>query len=208
MAYRKQQERMPAAEPGPGCYTFEQMNIMTNSNRLWMEYAFWMRALIDSTAIGSEREEYIAGKLFDDLMQEYFLLFEFYYGTQLARTFRSLFTNFASGAWGLVRAIKSNNAEEINAQTVQLYQRADELSDFLGRINPYYNANEWKNFFYQAIELVIDEALSVINKDYAREIEISDSMADLSMLMGNYMAGGLLASHLSACGNFISCREE
>ena len=191
MIYRKQQEQTPL--PGSGCITFEQMNIMTNSNRLWMEYAFWMRALINAAISDPEREEYIAGKLFNGVMLEYFLLFEFYYGTRLAETFRSLFTNFASGAWGLVRAIKSNNEAAINAQTRQLYQSADQLSDFLGQLNSYYDANEWKNFFYQAIQLIIDEALSIINKDFAREIEISDSMADLAMLMGNYMGNGILA---------------
>jgi hypothetical protein len=179
--------------PQAGCITFEQMNIITNLNKLWMEYAFWMRALINSTLIDSEREGFIADKLFNGVMLDFFNLFEFYYGAQLAQTFMNLFTNFATGAWGLLRALKNNNEAEINAQTVQLNQRANELADFFAQINVYYSADQWRYLFYQAIRLIIDEALSIINKDFDKEIEISDSMANLAMLMGDYTARGLLA---------------
>lgn len=176
-----------------GCITFEQMNVITGLNKLWMEYAFWMRALINSTLNDSEREGFIADKLFNGVMLDFFNLFELYYGAQLAKTFMDLFTNFATGSWGLIRALKNNNPEEINAQTVQLNRRADELADFLAQINVYYSADQWRYLFYQAIRLIADEALSIINKDFEREIEVSDSMANLAMLMGDYTARGLLA---------------
>lgn len=192
MVNKDQQEQAPF--PDSGCFTFEQLNVMTNSNKLWMEYAFWVRALLNAVISEPEKEPYIADKLFNGVIPEYFILFEFYYGTQLAETFRSLFTNFAAGAWGLVRALESSNEEAINVQTTQLYQIVDELADFLAQLNTYYSAEEWKEFFYRAIELIIDETLALIQKNFQREVEISDSMANLAMQMGSYMANGIISA--------------
>lgn len=191
MVYKNEQNQ--AASPASNCFTFEQMNIITNSIKLWMEYAFWMRALINSTISQPERQTYVAGKLFNGVIPEFYTLFEFYYGAQLAKTFMTLFTNFTTGIWGLVTALKSNNKEEINKQTVQLYHSADELANFLARINAYYSADQWKSYFYEAIRLVIDEATSIISKNFAKEVEVSDSMANLVMSMGDYMSRGILA---------------
>ena len=99
---------------------------------------------------------------------------------------------------GVAAALKNNNQDEINNQTVQLYRSADELANFLARINVYFNADQWKNLFYQAARLAIDEAVSILNKDFGKEVQISDSMANLAMLMGNYMARGILAGSYPA----------
>jgi len=176
------------------CITFEQMNIISNSNKLWMEFAFWIRELIETTIRDSERQSYIANKLFGDVIREFYILFEFYYGTQLAQQFMNLLTNFTTGIWRLAESLKNNNAEQVNAYTVQLYQSSDDLAKFLAQINLFYEESRWKSFFDRAVNLAIDEATALLANDFAREVDASSSMADLVSLMGNYMARGIIGS--------------
>lgn len=192
MIYKSQDNALPETR----YITFEQMNIITNSNKLWMEFAFWVRALIESVIRDPERESVIANKLFEDVIKEFYILFEFYYGTQLAQQFMNLLTNFTTGIWRLVEALKNNNTEQVNEYTMQLYQTADDLARFLAQINLYYDESQWRNLFYQAIRLVIDEATSLLSNDFEREVEVSSSMADLVTLMGNYMARGIISGSM------------
>ena len=192
MIYKSQDNALPETR----YITFEQMNIITNSNKLWMEFAFWVRALIESVIRDPERESVIANKLFEDVIKEFYILFEFYYGTQLAQQFMNLLTNFTTGIWRLVEALKNNNTEQVNEYTMQLYQTADDLARFLAQINLYYDESQWRNLFYQSIRLVIDEATSLLSNDFEREVEVSGSMADLVTLMGNYMARGIISGSM------------
>jgi len=174
--------------------TFEQMNIITNSNKLWMEFAYWVRALIYSTIKDPERQPFIANKLFEGVVPQFHTLFEFYYGTQLAQQFMSLFTSFISSIWGVAVALKSNNQEQANSYTSQLYQTIDSLAKFLAQINIYYDETQWRNLLYQAAKLSIDEATALLTNDFKKEIEVSSSMADLADTIGNYMARGIISS--------------
>lgn len=182
--------------PGKNYITFEQMNIINNSNKLWMEFAFWMRSLIYTTIRDPVRQTFVANKLFNGVALEYYILFEFYYGTELAKQFMNLFTNYITGAWRLVEALRNNNTEEVNTQTVLLYQGADNLAAFLAKVNLYYSEEQWKNLLYQSIQLIIDEAIAISREDFEKEIEISSSMADLVMIIGDYMARGIIAGSL------------
>lgn len=177
--------------------TFEQMNIITNSNKLWMEFAYWVRALIYSTIKDPERQQFIANKLFEGVAAEFYTLFEFYYGTQLAQRFMNLFTNFMTGIWRIAEALKSNAPDQVNAYTAQLYQTVDSLAKFLAQINLYYEEDQWRNLLFQAVKLAIDETTSILSNDFQKEIEVSSSMADLSIMLGNYMAGGIISGSMS-----------
>lgn len=177
--------------------TFEQMNIITNSNKLWMEFAYWVRALIYSTIKDTERQPFIANKLFEGVVRDFHTLFEFYYGTQLALQFMDLFTNFITGIWRITEALKSNNPEEADTYTAQLYQTVESLAKFLAQINLYYDEDQWRSLLYQAVRLVIDEAASILSNDFEKEIDVSSSMADLAIMIGNYMARGIISGSMT-----------
>jgi len=176
--------------------TFEQMNIITNSNKLWMEFAYWVRALIYSTIKDPERQQFIANKLFEGVAAEFYTLFEFYYGTQLAQRFMNLFTNFITGIWRISEELKNNNPDQVNAYTAQLYETVDSLAKFLAQINLYYQEDQWRYLLFQAVKLAIDETTSILSNNFQKEIEVSSSMADLSIMLGNYMAGGIISGSM------------
>ncbi|MDD3169641.1 MAG: hypothetical protein PHC91_09325 [Eubacteriales bacterium] len=192
MVYKNQNDFLPDSR----YITFEQMNIITNSIKLWMEFAFWMRALIYSTIRDPVRQTVVANKLFEGVSAEFYTLFGFYYGTELAKQFMNLFTGFITGIWRLVEALKNNNREEVNDLYIKLYQATDELAAFLAQINVYYEEAQWKNFLYQAVKLAIDEATSILREDFENEVEVSSSMADLVLMIGNYMARGIISASI------------
>lgn len=85
----------------------------------------------------------------------------------------------------------------MNAYTAQLYQTVDRLAKFLAQINLYYEEDQWRNLLFQAVNLAISETTSILSNDFQKEIEVSSSMADLSIMFGNYMARGIISGSMT-----------
>lgn len=56
------------------------------------------------------------------------------------------------------------------------YANADEIATFLSSINPYLPENEMREMFYQHLDLTKQETVSMIDKDYKKDIEIYDEI--------------------------------
>lgn len=76
MVYKQEQDQ--PASPGLNNLTYEQVNVITNAVKLWIEYFFWMRSLIEYTINAPERLPFIAGKLYNDVIPKFYSLFEFF----------------------------------------------------------------------------------------------------------------------------------
>lgn len=75
-----------------------------------------------------------------------------------------------------------------------LYEGADDRAAFLSRINAYWDQATWRDFFIQYISMLNELILSIMEENYENEIRVFDRMGNLSVLMGNYMARGIIQS--------------
>jgi len=109
----------------------------------------------------------------------------------------NLFTNFITGIWRIAEALKNNTPDQVNAYTAQLYETVDSLAKFFAQINLYYEEEQWRTLLLQAVRLAIEEITSILGNDFQKEIEVSSSMADLSIMLGNYMARGIFSGSMT-----------
>lgn len=173
--------------------TYEQMNIITSTQTLWARLGFLIRDLMIAVFRDPDRVESTAEQLYNLLAVDFYNLFSFVYGSETAQQFINYSSRAITDLWSLLEGISTNNQEKVDSSTVDVYKTADQLSTFLASINPYWSADQWKNFFYQYIRTTIDEALALVSNDFNKEHQLFQQLERLSALMGDYMARGIIA---------------
>lgn len=186
----KMQEVLPKSEQ---YLTQEQMNIIINSQRLWLELAFTIRSLMIAVIRDPERTQSAANRLYNIVEINFYNYLRLFYGPDVAQQLVNYLSNFITNMWRLFEAISTNNTEEMNSSVVKLYENADQASSYLASINIYWNEQQWKDFLYQSIRGTIDEATALASKDFEKEYQIFNRLADLATLMGDYMARGIIS---------------
>lgn len=171
--------------------TFEQLNTINTFQRLWTYIAVWMRSFIQATMFGSPNLKEVSDKLYS-LPLNFYDIFSSYYGTQYARQFVNLLSNFIMSGMRLVEGMKNNDQALVNTSTAQWYQNADQLAQFFMTLNIFWDYNQWRYLLYQYIRAKIDELIAITSKDYRREIDMFETIEDITFVIGNYMARGLI----------------
>jgi len=170
-----------------------QLGIIGRLRRLWIEVSVWMRDLAIATIRDPERESATAAQLFTGVINEFYQIFSTYYDPDIAQQVVNLLYRIFTSIWELIRAVKENNQEAVNESTRQLYQRANDLSNYLAQINFFWGAEQWQNLLYQYIRLKIVQIISIARGDFERETGLYRELENIAVLMGNYMAGGFIA---------------
>ena len=179
--------------PDGNYYTQEQVNIITNAQRLWTEASFTLRSLMFAVMRDPERTQSAANQLYDIVLRNFYELFRFYYGPDISQQFQNLMSSYFTALWRLYEGITNNNTDEVNTSTTDLYQIVDQISSFLQSINLYWSKDQWQSFLLHHTELKINQALALAQKDFEKEYQIYRQIRDSSTLMGDYMARGLIA---------------
>jgi len=173
--------------------TQEQMNIIINSQRLWLQLAFTIRSLMITVMRDPERTPVVANQLYSVITNNFYNYFRFFYGPEIAQQFVNLISNYITHFWRLFEALHTNNSEAINSNTSELYRSVDQIASFLASINVYWSEEQWRSFLYQFTRTKIEQALALATKDFDREYQLYRSIEDYAVLMGDYMARGIIS---------------
>jgi hypothetical protein len=118
--------------------TYGQLNLITSSRFNWALLAAWTREYIHSVADGLSNVKEVGDRLYRVPVDFYNLVLTF-----VGRTNADRVPNITSlrmiTLMTLINAMKNNDVETVNANTLGLYQLADELASFLAEINPYWS---------------------------------------------------------------------
>jgi hypothetical protein len=170
--------------------TYGQLNLITSSRFNWAVLAAWTREYIHSVADGLPNVKEIGDRLYSVPVDFYNLVLPF-----IGRTNADRVLNLTSlrqiTLMSLIHAMKNNDVETVNANTMRLYQLANELAAFLAQINPYWSQDTWRSLFYQNIRMNLDLATSYMSGDYGKDIALYDELLQHSSLLGDEMAAGM-----------------
>jgi hypothetical protein len=180
-------------------FSYEQMNIISGSQRSWTQLAVYLGKFINDSVYGLPSADDISIRLFQVPadFRDTFLLF---YGPEVGNRVGGYFTNFIAKATNVVEGYKSGNIDMVNQGTQQWYNISNELARFLSSINIFWDEGQWKNLFYQYIQLKLDTIIAILSGDYQREILIYDKLFDLTNIMGTFMATGLITHDIQTAG--------
>lgn len=175
--------------------TREQMNIVINSQRLWLQLVFAIRSLLFTVLRDPERTESAANQLYGVVSNSFYNYLRFFYGPSAAQQFANLLSAYLTSIWRIFDEIVSTGYDQASdSNTAALYRNAEQIAVYLAGLNVYWSEEQWKSFFSQLTQLVIQEAITLAAKDFNGEYQLYQRIVDLAILMGDYMARGIIAS--------------
>lgn len=188
----------------PRNVTFEQMNAIIAFRTVWLEMALWMRNFIYSFIDDHPRLNAVTNRLYVGVPLRFYNALVVFYGPQIAEEYLNRISRIILIFWRLVDAMKSGNQEEADRITVELYETANQGAAFLASINDYWDESVWRDLYTQFISMGIQVILSILQGNYENEIRVFDRIQDLAVVMGDYMARGILATGLNQPASTIS----
>lgn len=167
------------------------LELNNEMRRLWQEHGIWTKLAITALASNAPDTQLVTARLLrngDDFAK----LFSNFYDPTSSQKFGELIKEHLMIAADLVMAAKRNDTNAMNAIEKKWYANADEIANFMGSINPYWNVFEVRNMLHQHLALVKDEAVAILNHKYAEEITIFDQIGMQAMMMADMFTNGII----------------
>lgn len=173
------------------CIPIGQMNLIFSIRTVWMLFALWTRAYLFSVATGLGNLNDVAQKLYG-IPSDLYNILGLVFGNTAAQTILNYLSLFVINLQTAMIGLKNGDQASVNTSTVNLYQISADLSDYLHQINPFWVAVQWRNLLDTYIVLALQEAVALIGGNYTRDIELFDRLVNQAILLGDYMANGLI----------------
>ncbi|MDD2504439.1 MAG: hypothetical protein PHG58_11445 [Clostridia bacterium] len=165
-------------------------NMIKDFRKLRTEWAYLTRFYIVARIVGFGDEGYVTQRLYE-LTQQMKEKFELILGTEVAHELLNHLSIYIIRTEELINAILSGDQAAIEAQTNAFYQYGDNLSAYLGSINPYWDETVWKQLFNTSAEFIIKESYEFLTKDYAAAMKTFEELLYSFLAIGDYFALGL-----------------
>lgn len=153
--------------------TFEQMSIIIHSQRLWQQLSYWVRALIIATLRDPARQPSVLDRLYTGTTREFYDYFRLMYGAEVAEHLLQIISGTVVNLLNVIEGIKNNNQDQVNSNTLKLYETADVFSAYLHELNSHWEELLWRNYLYQFIRLILDQTVTIATEKFDDEIVIA-----------------------------------
>lgn len=173
------------------CIPPSQLNLIFQSRIIWRDLSTWLRAYIASKHGGLGDIEAIWEKI-NELILKAANIFSLVFGDQVANQYLSLLTNYFNVLSSLIDTQVSGDTNAESEYTKQLYEISDQIAAFLSETNPYWVEDQWKKLIYQFNQRTIEESRTFKSKEFRRNVNIFDSILNLTSEIGDYFSQGIL----------------
>lgn len=191
-------ENIVTPVPGIENLTYEDVNTLLNSQRLWLDIVQWTRNFYHGAFQNLPDQSVAGNQLFVELPADLYNEFRKYYSEQVSQQFLNNISRMTAENWQLATAYKNKDKTAIDLSTAQWYQIADELAEFLAETNKYLDEAQLKTLLYEYINLKIKEITTLISGNYELEAKIYSDIEDVIVRMAIYAAMGIIAARHAA----------
>ena len=173
-----------------------KLDLMNTMRMLWEQHGAWTRMAIISMVFGLPDEDVTINRLLQNPVDFDNALTPFY-GEKTAKKFSDLLRDHLVIAAQLVKAAKAGNNKLAMIAEKKWYENADEIAIFLSSINPYWSKESWMSMLHEHLALVKAEAVAMLTKDYAADVQVYDKIEAQALKMADMMSEGIIRQFLS-----------
>ncbi|MBL4934556.1 acetylglutamate kinase [Clostridium sp. YIM B02515] len=119
-------------------------------------------------------------------------VFRVYYGDRADSRLRDLIRKHLIIAAQLVNAAKAGDNAAAAEIEKKWYANGDEIATFVGSINPYWSAEDWKRMYRTHLGLVKSEAVNLLTKNYSAETSTYDELESQALEIADIMIHGIV----------------
>ena len=181
------------AESGQGqCFTIEQVNAIYDIRTFWFELVSWTRAYMGSRYFGVLDPDEVFARLRQVPADYVNRLIQVFGPSPYADELLYELNIYLDLLSQLITAQIENNQEEIDRITRLLYQNAVNRARLISTINPFYSEEEWRRRLFSNLRDTINESITFLTKDFARNLDIYSTLLALAESASDYFAQGII----------------
>lgn len=159
--------------------------------KLWSQHVYRTRFFIISTASELADLPYVTKWLLRN-PGDFAAALEPFYGKARADWLRQLLTDHLMIAGELVNAAKNHETAKVELARKRWYGNADEIAEFLAKINPYWSREKWTKLLYNHLRMTEREAVLRLSGKYPEDIAEFGSIENEALEMADYMLEGMI----------------
>ncbi|MHA6532074.1 acetylglutamate kinase [Paenibacillus sp. BAC0078] len=179
---------MPAKQE---CLSRAQVDYMNHMRSLWEQHVAWTRMAILSIVFDLPDTDVVVARLLQNGPDMGEALKPFY-GEAAAQTYSNLIKEHLVIAVDLVKAAKAGDQQAAAVAEKKWYANADQIVEFLSRINPYFPKEQFRKMFYSHLALTKAEAVSLLNKDYKLSVQLYDRIEKEALIMADMISTAII----------------
>uniref|UniRef100_UPI00406D0EFB acetylglutamate kinase n=1 Tax=Paenibacillus sp. FSL R7-0345 TaxID=2954535 RepID=UPI00406D0EFB len=168
------------------CLTHAQVEFKNLMRTLWEQHVAWTRMAITSLVFGLPDTDVVVARLLQNPVDMGNAIRPFY-GDAAANTYTALIKEHLVIAADLIKAAKAGDSAAAAAAEKRWYANADQIVEFLTRLNPYFPKEQFRKMFYQHLAMTKEEAVTMLNKDYTASIRLYDRIEQEALMMADIL---------------------
>ncbi|MEF2966708.1 glycosyltransferase [Paenibacillus sp. M1] len=181
----------PSAKEG-ACISPAALQLSNEMRKLWIEHVLWTHGYIVSAVDGLQDQGQVLARLLRN-QQDIGNAVKPYYGEAAGNHLAKLLTEHIIIAGKIVDAAKAGNQKEVDKLNKIWFRNADEIVKYFNKLNPYWTVKELQPLYYRHLQLVTDDAVTRIKKDWEGNIRAFDQGRDHITLLADALTRGLIA---------------
>ncbi len=179
----------------PRYLSFEQFNTVSQYRLDWMQLILWLRHYTNSRIANSPDLVAAVDRLYQGVPLSFYNSLLTFYGPAISQTFSNLISRYIAAYLPLVEAQIVGDTETVNSITTELYNIMDEIAGLLASVNVYWSREIWTRLLHQYLSQTLDRMTAYLTGEYDLSIQIDDSLLNQAIVMGDYMARGIIANY-------------
>ncbi|MGL4106664.1 glycosyltransferase [Clostridium sp. LP20] len=159
--------------------------------KLWIDHVLWTRSFIVSDLSSLVDKGPVTERLLknqDDIGNS----IKPYFGDEAGNKLAILLREHIEVAGKVVDAAKAGNKDELDKNNKLWYENADKIADYLSSINPSYSKTTLKDMLYKHLQLITDQVVARLNKDWKTDIEVYDKGEDHMIMFADVLIDGII----------------
>lgn len=169
-------------------------NLRMLERKLWIDHITWTRSFIVSDLASLEDNDAVVDRLLRN-QDEIGNSIKPFYGEEAGDKFASLLREHIQIGAQVVDAAKSGNKDDVEKYDKLWHENADKIAKFLNEINPYYSYDTIKDMLYTHLQLVTDQVVARLNKDWKKDIEAYDKNEDHMINFADIIINGIIKKY-------------
>ncbi|MGG4143012.1 acetylglutamate kinase [Paenibacillus algorifonticola] len=175
----------------PVCWTSSSMELNRKLRALWVQHVYWTRLTVNSIVDRLGDEQATTARLLRN-PTDFAAVLEPFYGRAIAARFAELLREHLVIAVELVKALQAGDSAAAADAQKRWYMNADNIADFLSRINPYWSKEEWKRMLDEHLRLLTSEVAARFAKNYEQNVALNDQIEPQAVEMADVMTNGII----------------
>ena len=168
-----------------------QMTLKLNMSKLWEDHITWTRNVILCIVDSLPGADQAVKRLLQN-QTDIGNAIKPYYGEAAGKKLTELLAMYINTSADVVNSAKNSNITRLNEANKKWFENADDISAFLCKANPIWALADVKKMMNQHLNLITNEVVERINKNYDAEIMAYDKVHDEILIISDVIAEGII----------------